>query len=1128
MTILIMKKNLSKTLAMLVFITNAGIMTTPTFANTLNSEPKIVSGENKQELKVPVKPMNATTKVIKDEEKPEDQWNSELLIGFASNDESKEREFYDNVTSVKVNGAEYTKSYLNTNKTYIASKFYGGIEVRSNEFKDDINIIEIKATSYYDMIIEVKKDGTELAYKLINPNTSEIINPEDIKDKDNKKLDDKDSNNNPSTEIGKQEEKKDNEALGEKPQGEESKEIKGNLNDLADGIYTINFKAFKEENPSEESMLGGFFDNNVKLEVKGGKKTLTFLNTVMSSMIYDFRLDNNGEFKESKSENIGSINASGEYKYKSFTVEAGDLAVPNTVGVLVSAMGGQKNDIGNIEKYKKAILQFESSYKEGWNGFKTINNEVSESEKLNSALIKAGLDIDKNGQVTPEEVSKYSKDTLNLSGKELTDISLLKHLNSNVKELYLAANRIKELPEGIFDNLVNLEKLSLSSNLIEELPEGIFDKLTKLEELQLGRVKLKSLDANVFKNLKNLKSIGLVENKGLEELPDDIFSGLDSLEGIYMYEGSLKKIPSSVFTLTNLRSLHLNNNNLEIIPDEFDKLPNLRGISLNNNIIKELPKSIYNLKDLTTLALENNELTSVPNNIKELFPNLYGIDLTLNKLKNANDITGQVKVTPQKNSMNLSLKAENQKILLDYDLSALDIMAWSYYGDEDVKTVEDYKNWVKDKDVVDFLNEKDNDWKIVTEIQKKNKDGNYKTIDTVTILDKADEPLNYVDKTMKNGDEYRVIKTLTRTGGLELVVFTDVQEAVAKADEIKVDNDNQYKDGVYEVKNSIEDTSETGKAMVRRVLKDTTNMDVRDGKNYLTLEVNPQGMLDNYRILVDDSEVNYEKETLDNGMLKLKFEIPSLDAKVSMKLYVIPMARDVEFTVAHDKESVKLISANKENEDNKPSADNNSTKPNTTNPSTTKSSEDKTSNNELNVTEHNNKVNEKLEDAVVKGKLYTVQNEVSHEREVGREMARKYLEKTSKIEEIDGKMYATITFNNSQFMKEFKIDVNGEDVNYEIVERNGDLLSLRFEIPNIDSDVKVKMFVIPMNSNVEFGVKFLKNTLNLVKEYEVKKSELKQGGKLPYTGGLASGGLVTTLGSMLLGVGAFMSRRKRK
>ncbi|GAB6170449.1 hypothetical protein JCM1393_29090 [Clostridium carnis] len=335
---------------------------------------------------------------------------------------------------------------------------------------------------------------------------------------------------------------------------------------------------------------------------------------------------------------------------------------------------------------------------------------------------------------------------------------------------------------------------------------------------------------------------------------------------------------------------------------------------------------------------------------------------------------------------------------------------------------------------------------------------------------------------------------------------------------------NAYKNEIYELNNTIEDTSETGKSMVRRVLKDKTNMEVKDGKNYLTLELNPQGMLDNYRILVDNSEVNYEKETLDNGLLKLKFEVPSLDSKVSMKLYVIPMSRDVQFTVAHDKENVKLIRDSKLNEDNKPSTDNSNTiEPNITNESATKASEDKSSNSETSVLKADDKANEKAQEVVIKGKLYTVQNEVFHDRQIGREMARKYLEKISKIEEVDGKTYATITFNNSQFMKEFKIGVNGENANYEIVERNGDLLSLRFEIPNIDADVKVEMFVIPMNSNVQFGVKFLQGTLNFVKEYEVKKN-----GTLPYTGGMVSGGMMATAGSLMLTLGAFMNRRKRR
>ena len=66
------------------------------------------------------------------------------------------------------------------------------------------------------------------------------------------------------------------------------------------------------------------------------------------------------------------------------------------------------------------------------------------------------------------------------------------------------------------------------------------------------------------------------------------------------------------------------------------------------------------------------------------------------------------------------------------------------------------------------------------------------------------------------------------------------------------------------------------------------------------------------------------------------------------------------------------------------------------------------------------------ETKVTKGKLYSIQNSVTHESETGRTMARKYLNSTSKVEEIDGKYYVTLTFTGSEFMQNHEIYVNGK------------------------------------------------------------------------------------------------------
>ena len=46
--------------------------------------------------------------------------------------------------------------------------------------------------------------------------------------------------------------------------------------------------------------------------------------------------------------------------------------------------------------------------------------------------------------------------------------------------IVLSYNKIQELPEGLFDNNLNLEYILLLGNKIKFIATGIFDKLTKM------------------------------------------------------------------------------------------------------------------------------------------------------------------------------------------------------------------------------------------------------------------------------------------------------------------------------------------------------------------------------------------------------------------------------------------------------------------------------------------------------------------------------------------------------------------------------------------------------------------------------------------------------------------------
>lgn len=79
-----------------------------------------------------------------------------------------------------------------------------------------------------------------------------------------------------------------------------------------------------------------------------------------------------------------------------------------------------------------------------------------------------------------------------------------------------------------------------------------------------------------------------------------------------MDKPGIKTLPSSIGTLTALRSLHLGRNDLTEVPMEIGFLRSLTDLDLQYNQLKELPASISNLSALTSLDLRSNELSELP------------------------------------------------------------------------------------------------------------------------------------------------------------------------------------------------------------------------------------------------------------------------------------------------------------------------------------------------------------------------------------------------------------------------------------------------------------------------------------------------------------------------------------
>ena len=404
--------------------------------------------------------------------------------------------------------------------------------------------------------------------------------------------------------------------------------------------------------------------------------------------------------------------------------------------------------------------------------------------------------------------------------------------------------------------------------------------------------------------------------------------------------------------------------------------------------------------------------------------------------------------------------------------------------------------------------------------------------------DKEDKDDNTSDKEDKEDKED---KDDTVTGPTQKPETPDKSDKEDNKEEDKEDSSNStYKNGYYQVKNIVILDNEVGYSMVRGLLNETSNLEIRDGKYYLTFEMGQSSLMKDIVIKANSKELKYTKKNVGNDTIRITVEIPSLSSKLNISTYVTMMGKNVDFDLKLNQSTLKFVSSNEEAQ--LPGNNNNAGNNNGSNDSNNDSNTGNDNNAGGNITE------------TVKGKLYTIKNEVIHENQTGKEMARKYLNSTSKIEEINGELYLTLTFTGTDLMNNHKFYVNGKSVSY-TSSTSGNSKSYRFKINSLNDDIKVSAFIVPMSRNVEFGVKLLKDTYTFVKDFDASNDsnnagndsdngnggsnfdDMMNGGgnfegfedeKLPQTGSVINAESMLMGGSLITALGAFVGRRKRK
>lgn len=118
--------------------------------------------------------------------------------------------------------------------------------------------------------------------------------------------------------------------------------------------------------------------------------------------------------------------------------------------------------------------------------------------------------------------------------------------------------------------------------------------------------------------------------------------------------------------------------------------------------------------------------------------------------------------------------------------------------------------------------------------------------------------------------------------------------------------------------------------------------------------------------------------------------------------------------------------------------------------------------------------------------IYSIENDVYHEQEIGMTMSRSYLEPNMTVEVRKKSIIYTLGFITSEYMENYRMKLNDKEVEVEILEdsNNTESLKLKVEVDKIDADMEAVIYVGPMERDVEFGVIPKIETLKLVESIE--------------------------------------------
>ncbi len=888
-----------------------------------------------------------------------------------------------------------------------------------------------------------------------------------------------------------------------------------NLNDnLENGVYLINYSAYKD-GTTEDSSAGKYIEES-KLKVKNGKKTVLVTFKDEKSWISNLSAKvNDDKVKVTQTEVVDS----------KFTIEFPIDSLEDNISIGLTIMGFMNHSFDFIINDVTFMEPIE-------------DDDTTDSEVLKDGKYTIDADILKTGTNEPSAASGYINKESNLKSENGQYT-----LTLNVKDIKVMSN-IKATVDGKEVN-VNISRNNDGTGEISFKINTLSSDILVACKVTVAEINYNSdVDFNVKLDKSTLKNDdGAIIQPPTEDVELPLYKDASyKIENEVLILGD--RIPESVKYLDNNSIIDVQNQSiyLTLTFNMADFMSN-REVKLNDNNGVTRYTIVSNTNNKTVIKFKISSL----NDEIHISSKTRSLDegFTLSLLKET--------LSEKTNDTGNSSDKEEETDKEDSDLEDGTYTIKNKALKENSNATSDARGYLDDVSIVTvkngkiYLTLKFTHGKMMSDISIKveDKKTSYTTVkksgnnlhikfkigslsDEILVTSTIDTGIpaigtikgtkfrvllreSTLDEDDEQDDEEDIEDKVEDTNKEDTIVNNpennitggEIDNNISQSNPTLSGNSNSYKKATYKVNNEIVTDSQIGYQAARSAVNKSSYYEIEnDSDHYITLGFTQTDVMGNIRLTIYGSKINYDivNEDKSKKTMEIRFKVPSLSNQVVVTSNITAMGRDISFGIKFLESTLELIGL-EESETNIPSSIIAGTLTGTLSGANNNSNGNFFGTTLQSVSDNNSSVggdsartlvdNNMISEAKEYFKRYTVNNEVLSNSTIGRTMARKYLNETSIIEEIDGKLYATVTFNSSNSMGNFKIKVNGEDIEHSIVlnDKSNELISLRFPINNINDDIRTYIYIKPMKMTIDFGIKFLGDTMILIDEGTINEEK---------------------------------------